>query len=168
MDSRKRVDGKGRDIGLMPDILEYVRVLSLSGRTLDIGSLNVNGCVRDYFNDYIGLDMRSGANVDIIGNGHNIPFRDKCFDNVTNLESMEHDDKFWETASEMYRVCANGGHVVVTAPTIGFAKHDYPSDYWRFLPEGISALMEGIGFKMVSCHMNETTIFYHGLKPHEG
>lgn len=149
---------------MMPYVMEFVKSLHLSGRVLDIGSLDVNGCVREYFTDYTGLDMRPGPNVDIVANAHKIPFSDQYFDLVLNLETMEHDDRFWETAREMYRVCIYGGHVVITAPTIGFPKHDYPSDYWRFLPEGMISLMSSVGFQCLSCHQNDSDVFYHGIK----
>ncbi len=148
----------------MPSVFQFVKDLGLTGKTLDIGSMNLNGCVRELFTDYTGLDMRSGPNVDIVANSHEIPFPNKHFVNVLNLETMEHDNKFWETAREMYRVCAPGGHVVITVPGVGFPKHEHPSDYWRFLPEGIMSLMEYVGFTCIIWRQNETSVFYHGRR----
>ena len=37
---------------------EYIRQMWLKGRTLDVGSYDVNGSLRDLFDDYVGVDMR--------------------------------------------------------------------------------------------------------------
>ena len=58
-------------------VKQYVRErISGNEKTLDIGSLGVNGSLKDLFTDYIGLDMREGDNVDIVANGHELPFKD--------------------------------------------------------------------------------------------
>ena len=42
------------------------------GRTLEVGSLNINGTVRNAFNsdEYIGVDVGAGPGVDIVISGH--------------------------------------------------------------------------------------------------
>jgi len=44
------------------------------GKTLDVGSFDVNGSLKDLFDDYTGIDMREGPNVDIVANSHKLPF----------------------------------------------------------------------------------------------
>jgi hypothetical protein len=41
-------------------------------RTLEIGSLNINGTVRNAFtsSEYVGVDVGSGPGVDIVMSGH--------------------------------------------------------------------------------------------------
>ena len=41
-------------------------------RVLEVGSLNINGTVRDLFNDcnYIGIDVGEGNGVDVVCSGH--------------------------------------------------------------------------------------------------
>jgi predicted SAM-dependent methyltransferase len=45
-------------------------------------------------------------------------------------------------AKEIYRVLKPGGAVIVTVPGIGFKRHDFPSDYWRFTAAGLKALIQ--------------------------
>ena len=125
-------------------VMAYVRSLALTGRCLDVGSYNVNGSVRELFRDYTGLDMRPGPNVDVVAPGNAIPFPDASFDVVCCLEMLEHDRDPFGTVREMRRVLRPGGHLVLTVPSIGFARHNYPSDYWRMTADGLAVLMDGM------------------------
>jgi SAM-dependent methyltransferase len=125
-------------------VYNYIKNLKLKGRTLEIGSLNVNGEIKSALlepENYIGMDMRAGPNVDIVANGHHIPFVDETFDNVLCLDTLEHDDKFWLTIEEMKRVCKIEGMILVIVPGIGFELHEHPSDYWRFTGYSMQALL---------------------------
>jgi hypothetical protein len=58
---------------MTPSVFSYYEklvdkgILSAKGSTLDIGSYNVNGCLRPLFKGaYVGLDMREGPNVDVV------------------------------------------------------------------------------------------------------
>ncbi|MGH9341989.1 MAG: methyltransferase domain-containing protein [Acidobacteriota bacterium] len=129
---------------MTPAVYQFVESLELSGKVLDVGSFNVNGCVRALFPDYTGVDMRPGRNVDQVANAHNLPFPDEHFDHVLSLEMIEHDDAFWSSFEEMKRVLRPGGMLVITTRGIGFPKHEYPSDYWRFTREALVALFHGM------------------------
>lgn len=154
---------------MRPAVVKFIEGLHLVGKTLDVGSLNVNGCVRDLFDDYTGLDMRAGPNVDVVANAHQIPFPDATFANVLCLETLEHDDAFWLTVKEMARVLAPGGTLAVTVPGIGFPKHNHPADYWRFTPEALALLLRDVaGLCLVSAFEAPgelAAIFGHAVKP---
>lgn len=129
---------------MRPAVKSYIKSLQLKGKTLEIGSLDVNGAVKNVILDqvgYIGLDMREGKNVDVVANSHNIPFENEYFDNVLCLDTLEHDDKFWLTIPEMIRVCKTGGIIVIAVPGIGFRLHEHPLDYWRFTRYAITSLL---------------------------
>jgi len=111
------------------------------GKTLDVGSFDVNGSLKDLFDDYTGIDMREGPNVDIVANSHKLPFKKDTFDRVTCVETLEHDDNPFKTLSEIYRVLKPKGEVVLAASGINFPKHEYPSDYFRYTAEGIATLL---------------------------
>ena len=87
-------------------VMSFVRELKLVGKCLDVGSYDVNGCVRCLFTDYIGLDMRPGPNVDIVAMASSIHFGDDLFDVVTCLEMLEHDRNPFGSVREMRRVCS--------------------------------------------------------------
>ena len=101
-------------------------------RTLEVGSHNVNGIVRDLFDtgEYIGIDHREGDNVDIALNGNDMSahFEDESFDWVLCNSVMEHDLYFWLTTAEMKRVLKPGGILIVGMPSLGFSHHGVSDD----------------------------------------
>jgi predicted SAM-dependent methyltransferase len=116
--------------------------------TLEIGSFDVNGSI-ERTGDYTGIDMRPGPNVDLVMNSHDLQFKDESFDCVVCAETLEHDDAPWETSKEIYRVLKDKGVLIVTVPGIGFKRHDFPSDYWRFTAAGVKALFKD--FVTIEC-----------------
>jgi SAM-dependent methyltransferase len=148
---------------MTPEVKEFVRSLGLAGKCLDVGAFNVNGCVRDLFTDYIGLDMREGPNVDVVAQANALPFPDAFFDVVTCLEMLEHDRDPFGSVREMRRVMRPGGALVLTVPNIGFPRHDYPSDYWRMTGDGLRVLLEGM--ERVDVRETHTHSFGIGFLP---
>lgn len=113
------------------------RFIPQPGRILEIGSMDVNGSVRELFADateYVGIDIAPGAGVDVVVNGHEIldRFGPASFDTVLCLEMLEHDDRPWITIANMHEVLKPGGLLVVSTPTFGFPEHRFPKDYYRF------------------------------------
>lgn len=109
---------------------------------LDIGSLDVNGSLRNIFinaQEYIGLDQNNGNNVTITGSSHNIPLSDNSVDIVICSSCFEHDDMFWVSFLEMCRVIKKGGYIYIQAPSNG-PYHAYPVDNWRFYKDSWGAL----------------------------
>ena len=126
------------------DIIDFIAGLDLDGTVLDVGCMDVNGSVRPLFSNYLGVDMREGNGVDIVASAAHLPFVNDVFDNVLCLEMLEHDATFWLSVPEMIRVLKPGGVLVLTSPGINFPHHDYPSDYWRFTPEALASLCDGL------------------------
>lgn len=147
---------------MTPEVIGFVRTLELNGHTLDIGSFDVNGNVRQWCKEYTGLDMRSGPNVDIVANSHSIPFPDEKFDNVVWLETIEHDSAFWLTLAESKRVLKPGGKLVITAPKTTVAHHSYPDDYWRFYKSAVELFYDG--FQSVKIDESNEAILAWGIK----
>lgn len=128
---------------MLPQIRDWAKIYLDAHKpstVLDIGSYDINGSMRvdaERYGTYVGLDMRQGPNVDIVANGHEIPFDDGYFDCVLCLETLEHDDYPHKTLAEIYRVLRHGGLLVVTVPGLSFPKHDFPNDYWRVTEDGL-------------------------------
>ncbi|HIN66068.1 MAG TPA: methyltransferase domain-containing protein [Candidatus Obscuribacterales bacterium] len=116
-----------------------------NAKILEIGSLNVNGCLRDVAvstTEYTGLDLEEGPSVDhVIVPGAEFPVKDNSFDLVMASSVFEHDPRFWETFLRMCRAAKPGGHIYVNAPSNGTV-HRYPMDCWRFYPDAGLALVE--------------------------
>ena len=116
-------------------------------KVLEVGSLNINGSVRQFFEpvQYIGCDRGEGAGVDIVCQGHELPYPNESFDVVISCECFEH-DKHWEkTFQKMIDLVRKGGLVIFSCATIGRAEHGttrtspadapFTNDYYRNLRE---------------------------------
>lgn len=150
---------------MTPDVLRYVKAANLSGKVLDIGAYDVNGCVRSFFTDYLGVDMRTGPNVDQVVNAHALPFADGSFDHVLCLEMLEHDELFWVSIAEMKRVLRSGGTLLITTRGFHFPRHDYPSDYFRFSTEALASLMDGMHSIETFEYPKDQGVYVKAVKP---
>lgn len=92
-------------------------------RVLEVGSLNINGTVRDFFTDcdYVGVDLEHGLGVDMVEQGQELDFEDRDFDVSISAECFEHNPFWLETFLNMRRMTA--GLVIVTCATVGRAEH---------------------------------------------
>lgn len=124
--------------------------LADAAEVLELGSLNVNGSVRDLFHGdhYVGLDWKEGKGVDIVASGWDIPAYDAEFDVVISTSALEHDPQFWRTLGQVRRVLRPGGYFILTTVSWGFFEHDKP-DYYRFMPDVYPLLMELAGCDVV-------------------
>jgi SAM-dependent methyltransferase len=110
---------------------------------LDVGSLDVNGTLRDLAipgSTYLGIDIAAGPNVDmVIEDAHKIPLPSNRYSVVVSSSCFEHDDMFWLTFAEMARVLSPGGFMYINVPSNG-PVHQHPIDCWRFYPDAGKAL----------------------------
>lgn len=123
------------------DVVEHFHLAKST--VLEVGSYDENGSVRPFFRGrYVGVDMREGPGVDIVSYGWSLPFRDQEFEVVVSTSTLEHDPAPWRTLEEMARVLESAGYMILTTVSIGYPRHDYPCDYWRFTGDGIRRLIE--------------------------
>jgi len=94
-------------------------------RVLEIGSLNINGSVRPFFNEceYIGLDVGIGKDVDVVCQGELYDAPDESFDVTLSCECFEHNPSWVDTFKNMIRMTKPGGLVIMTCATVGRAEH---------------------------------------------
>lgn len=112
------------------DFFEIVRAsmphLFHGVRALDCGSLDVNGSLRDLFDDttnYIGVDVRAGRNVHLVSVVHQLPLADGWFDTVVSAEMLEH-DPYWDLSlRKMHQLLRVGGLLVISTATHGREEH---------------------------------------------
>jgi SAM-dependent methyltransferase len=119
--------------------------------TLEIGSYDENGSVRDLFcGPYLGIDSRSGPGVDIVMDGEYIPrhiIPGQQFDVIVCTEVLEHVERPWRVVQSMADTVQPDGFIILTArgydPERGFFPyHAYPSDHYRFGPGALDAMVE--------------------------
>ncbi len=112
---------------------------------MDLGSQNVNGSYKSIFDlpawKYIGVDMVPGEDVDIVLSDP-YSFREiesESIDVLISGQTFEHIEFFWITMREITRVLKPGALCCIVAPSAG-PEHRYPTDCWRFYPDGFRAL----------------------------
>jgi SAM-dependent methyltransferase len=106
---------------------------------LEVGSLDVNGTPRTAIEplgpaSYVGVDIRPGPRVDQICGASDLvaTFGTESFEVVVSTEMLEHAEDWRGAISNMKRVLAPGGLLLLTTRSPGFPQHDHPNDYWRF------------------------------------
>src|SRR5260221_473016 len=126
-------------------------------KVLEVGSLNINGTVRDFFTDcdYAGIDVAAGNGVDRVlhltellqectettkGRYASMPFRSLC-DVMISTEALEHDELWDKSLEAMSALLKPGGILIITCagpnrPEHGTTKADpdsspFTTDYYR-------------------------------------
>jgi len=94
-------------------------------RVLEVGSLNINGTVRDFFDNcaYIGVDVAAGPDVDVVMQGQDLTYPDNSFDVSVSAECFEHNPHWRETFVNMVRMTRAGGLVAFTCAAEGRPEH---------------------------------------------
>lgn len=114
---------------------------------LEIGSLNINGTIRDFFDaqEYVGVDVADGPGVDVVAQGELLDYPDRWFNVCVSAECFEHNPYWLETFENMVRM--SNRWVLFTCASEGRPEHgtrattpnDSPFtvdwDYYRNLTE---------------------------------
>ncbi len=82
---------------------------------LEVGSYNINGSCRQYFEgcNYIGIDLAPGKDVDVMCSGKDFKSATQ-FDTVLSTETFEHDPDWKLTFENMHRLAKPEGLIVFT------------------------------------------------------
>lgn len=120
-----------------------------AGRVLEVGAYQTPGqdpqwALRSLLGParHLGVDLRSGAGVDLIADGARLPFGAARIAALAALDVLEHAPRPAALLAELARVLAPGGAVLVVT-VLDFAIHAAPRDYWRFTPDGLLLLADG-------------------------
>jgi hypothetical protein len=118
---------------------------------LEIGSRHYAAATSSDFrglcrgHSYVGVDMLAGDNVDLVVDFTNDFGRvdeqlgGRRFGTVLCLSVMEHVGDIFSFAKNLTAIMAPGGVLFLSVP-FNWRFHGYPSDYWRFSPEGVKQL----------------------------
>ena len=111
------------------------------GRVLDVGCGNKP--YREYFSidEYIGIDVISDREPDILADGLNLPFASESFDHVVSFQVLEHVPNPFTFFEEISRVLREDGHAFVSTNQM-FNLHMKPNDYFRFTRFGLKELVK--------------------------
>jgi len=140
-------------------IKQFVKIcaetLPISEPIYEFGSLQVAGQeefadIRPFFpgKKYIGADIRKGPGVDVILNLHKINLPSESTGTVLILDTLEHVEFVRDAIKEVHRILRPTGILIISS-VMNFPIHDYPSDYWRFTPEGLKSLLKPFDMSFV-------------------
>ena len=121
------------------------------GKILEIGSKDYGNTqpFRQIFsgNEYIGIDIEEGKNVDYIIDLENGlgDLEGKKFDLIIVCSVLEHMKKPWLAAQNITNLLSSNGIVFSSHPWV-WRYHKYPEDYFRFSPKGIQSLFNEISY----------------------
>lgn len=140
-------------------------------RVLEVGSLNVNGSVRDIVTrfspkKYVGVDIRDGVGVDRVVSASDLihEFGYLSFDVVISTEMLEHCQDWREAIHNMKHVLSDNGLLLVTTRGPGFPFHEYPGDYWRFTVEDFTKIFSDFKSVMIRSDEQAPGVFFFGRK----
>lgn len=113
-------------------------------RVIEIGSLDLNGNLRDIFPasiEYLGVDFAPGKGVDVVlKDPYSLPFSNNEFDVLITSSCLEHSEMFWLVFLEIMRILKPDGLCYINVPANG-GFHRHPVDCWRFYPDSGKALV---------------------------
>lgn len=128
-------------------------------RVLEIGSRNINGSVRDLFEDtpfYLGIDVLPGPGVDRII--HAADFKGEGFTCVVSTNAGEHDPRLPETLKAAWRALVPGGYLIWTGAGPWFGAHSgvleqvdlVDGEHYEDLTVGkVEGMLDGLAWDML-------------------
>lgn len=123
----------------------------ITGRVLDAGGgidAKYKSIIISKAEEYICFDIKSGGNVDIVGDVLNMPFQEEDFDTVICNQVLEHVPEPEKLIAESYRVLKSGGHFILTAPFLSPIHADL-GDFFRYTKEGLEFMFKKYNFDVI-------------------
>ena len=148
--------------------LDFIRenIKKFQAPYLEIGSrYGLTGEIRNLFehSEYTGIDMEDGPGVDVLLDlAKDFTFVDKIlkqkrFNTVFCLSVFEHCSNPFMMAENITNLLNKNGVLYVSVP-FSWKFHPFPSDYWRFTPEGVRILFPKIVFNFENGTMSTSDI----------
>ena len=102
-------------------------------KVLELGSYNENGSVREFFEngDYVGVDKRNGAGVDICCNAQLTIFELESFDTIISFSMLEHDSNWKDSLSHNLQFLKQKGMIFISFGAEGNLEH---GEDWKPVP----------------------------------
>lgn len=153
-------------------------------KVLDIGSLDINGNNRMFFENsqYTGVDLAPGKNVDLVGKAFELTLPDNSFDTIISTECFEHDFGYEKSVMNAIRMLKLGGMLIFSCATTGRPEHgttrtspndnplrpDIWNDYYKNLTEDdfcqIEGFIESFTVHSFMVNTNHCDLYFYGFK----
>ena len=91
--------------------------------------------------NYVAVDVLQTPLVNVVADGHRLPFASATFDLVLATQVLEYLSDPRQGASEVLRVLKPGG--VFCLSVAAFAPRFGVEEYWRFTPTGLRSILSG-------------------------
>jgi hypothetical protein len=147
-------------------VKDLVTRLRLPEPIVEFGALQVEpdqpGDLRPLFagQDFLGTDMRDGPGVDRVEDLRALRFADGEIGTALCLDTLEHCEDPIAAGRELSRVVSPDGGTVIVSSVMLMPIHGYPSDYWRFTPEGLRVVLKGLDHVDVAAMGDPTIPFW--------
>ncbi len=148
-------------------VADAARALELRDPMVEFGAMQVEahqqGDLRSLFpdRDILGTDMRLGPGVDRVEDLRGLSFSDGEVGTALCVDTLEHCADPPQAGRELARVTSRDGGICIVSSVMLFGIHGYPSDFFRFTPEGMRAVLAdfestwvaGIGHPLLPFHV---------------
>ena len=155
----------------------FERFPTLMDKVVDIGSMDINGgphtIAKKMANEYLGIDIGEGPNVDVICSAHKVEYPSNYFSCAMSSQCFEHNPLWRESLVNMIRMTNPGGLIVFSCSGTGFGEHGTTrSDLGFAAPAAIRLNQEhykNVRIKDLEKSLNleilfERTYYYHDYK----
>ena len=136
------------------------------GRCLEIGgSLWNNLIYRFDVDEFRTLELEQSKVADLVGDAADRGVLDPAsWDSILAFHMLEHCPNPFAVVSNMWAWLKPNGHACIAVPCAQRV-HNYPGDYWRFMPDGLKVLFRDFSEVDVSTYGNPLTVVsnYLGL-----
>lgn len=146
-------------------IKENVKIID--GPLLEIGSKDYGNTqdLRPLFPhyEYIRVDQTEGDTVDIVLDLINdfdtisTQLSGRTFNTIICFSVLEHCSNPFKMSANISRLLNKKGLIFISVP-FSWRIHGYPSDYWRFTPEGIKILFPDFDFNIYKGNLSTNVI----------
>lgn len=144
----------------------------LGKRVLEVGALDVNGSVRPTILElapghYWGVDLEDGPGVDERCDAEDLVnrFGTNSFDVVVATELIEHVKEWRAVISNLKRVLAPNGLLIVTTRSLGYPYHGAPDDFWRYEASDMREIFSDLSIEALAPDPLAPGVFVGARKP---
>jgi SAM-dependent methyltransferase len=138
------------------NLIDNININQSGKRILEVGSREVTGLSgwkKAFYNaKYIGFDYYPGANVDVVGDVHNLSSYfegEEKFDLIFSAACFEHFAMPWLASVEIAKLLKVGGHLLI-ATHFSYSSHERPWHFFQFSDMALKVLFsEALGFECI-------------------